>query len=67
MHRKIERDPHDPEFIKTVRSGGYLFTPSVEPSWCDIRSFMPNRISGRHNQFNQQMLSTMFAGGSVSI
>jgi two-component system OmpR family response regulator len=32
LRRKIERDPHDPELIKTVRSGGYLFTPSVEPS-----------------------------------
>jgi len=32
LRRKIERDPHDPEFVKTVRSGGYLFTPSVEPS-----------------------------------
>jgi two-component system OmpR family response regulator len=32
LRRKIERDPHDPEFIKTVRSGGYLFTPTVEVS-----------------------------------
>ncbi len=30
LRRKIERDPHDPEYIKTVRSGGYLFTPTVE-------------------------------------
>ncbi|MGV3634718.1 MAG: response regulator [Pseudorhodoplanes sp.] len=29
LRRKIERDPHHPEMIKTVRSGGYLFTPSV--------------------------------------
>jgi len=32
LRRKIEHDPHDPELIKTVRSGGYLFTPAVEPS-----------------------------------
>jgi len=32
LRRKIERNPHDPELIKTVRSGGYLFTPAVEPS-----------------------------------
>ena len=32
LRRKIERDPHEPEFIRTVRSGGYLFTPSVDPS-----------------------------------
>jgi len=30
LRRKIERDPRDPSLIKTVRSGGYLFTPSVE-------------------------------------
>jgi two-component system, OmpR family, response regulator len=30
LRRKIERDPQDPEIIKTVRSGGYVFTPAVE-------------------------------------
>jgi len=30
LRRKIESDPHHPRMIKTVRSGGYLFTPSVE-------------------------------------
>jgi two-component system OmpR family response regulator len=29
IRRKIERDPRDPEFIKTVRSGGYVFTAEV--------------------------------------
>ena len=28
---KIEHDPHRPAIIKTVRSGGYVFTPAVEP------------------------------------
>ena len=32
LRRKIENDPHDPSIIKTVRSGGYLFTPVVEPA-----------------------------------
>lgn len=32
LRRKIERDPHDPNIIKTVRSGGYLFTPDVVPA-----------------------------------
>jgi two-component system OmpR family response regulator len=32
LRRKIEPNLHDPEFIKTVRSGGYLFTPVVERS-----------------------------------
>jgi two-component system OmpR family response regulator len=32
IRRKIERDPHHPALIKTVRSGGYLFTPPVERS-----------------------------------
>ncbi len=32
LRRKIESDPHDPSIIKTVRSGGYLFTPTVEPA-----------------------------------
>jgi len=30
LRRKIEPDPARPELIKTVRSGGYMFTPSVE-------------------------------------
>jgi two-component system, OmpR family, response regulator len=32
LRRKIERDPHDPAIIKTVRSGGYLFAATVEAS-----------------------------------
>jgi two-component system, OmpR family, response regulator len=30
LRRKIEADPRAPELIKTVRSGGYVFTPIVE-------------------------------------
>ncbi len=30
LRRKIEHDPHRPEFIKTIRSGGYVFTPMVD-------------------------------------
>jgi two-component system, OmpR family, response regulator len=30
LRRKIESDPHYPSMIKTVRSGGYVFTPTVE-------------------------------------
>jgi len=32
LRRKLERDPHNPEIIKTVRSGGYLFTAAVDPA-----------------------------------
>jgi len=32
LRRKIEIDPHQPSIIKTVRSGGYVFTPAVEPA-----------------------------------
>ena len=32
IRSKIERDPRHPDFIKTVRSGGYVFTPKVERS-----------------------------------
>ncbi|WP_207477767.1 response regulator [Arenibaculum pallidiluteum] len=31
LRRKIEPDPKEPTLIKTVRGGGYLFTPSVAP------------------------------------
>ena len=31
IRRKIEPDPQDATMIKTVRSGGYMFTPRVEP------------------------------------
>jgi two-component system, OmpR family, response regulator len=30
IRQKIEPDPRDPSFIKTVRLGGYIFTPEVE-------------------------------------
>ncbi|TAJ97460.1 MAG: response regulator [Reyranella sp.] len=30
IRRKIEDDPRDPALIKTVRSGGYVFTPTVD-------------------------------------
>jgi two-component system, OmpR family, response regulator len=30
LRRKIEADPGNPRLIKTVRSGGYIFTPPVE-------------------------------------
>src|SRR4051812_37114419 len=30
IRRKIEADPQDAQLIKTVRSGGYMFTPAVE-------------------------------------
>jgi len=30
LRRKIELNPKDPQLIKTVRSGGYMFTPSVQ-------------------------------------
>ena len=29
LRRKIEANPQEPEIIKTVRSGGYMFTPDV--------------------------------------
>lgn len=31
LRRKIELDPKAPALIKTVRNGGYMFTPEVEP------------------------------------
>jgi two-component system OmpR family response regulator len=30
LRRKIEADSKDPQLIKTVRSGGYIFTPIVK-------------------------------------
>ena len=29
LRQKLERDPRNPEIIRTIRSGGYLFTPEV--------------------------------------
>ena len=30
LRRKIETDPHEPAIIKTIRSGGYVFTSQVQ-------------------------------------
>ena len=35
LRRKVESDPKDPQLIKTVRSGGYMFTPSVRVTGTD--------------------------------
>ncbi len=32
LRRKIEADPQAPALIKTVRNGGYIFTPGVQPA-----------------------------------
>jgi two-component system, OmpR family, response regulator len=32
LRRKLETDPEEPALIKTVRSGGYIFTSAVEPA-----------------------------------
>jgi two-component system OmpR family response regulator len=32
LRRKLDDDPKEPQLIKTVRGGGYLFTPEVEAS-----------------------------------
>ncbi len=32
IRRKMERDPHRPEIIRTVRTGGYMFAVDVETS-----------------------------------
>lgn len=30
LRKKLQRDPSDPDIIKTVRGAGYIFTPAVE-------------------------------------
>jgi two-component system, OmpR family, response regulator len=30
LRRKLEDDPKNPTMIKTVRGGGYIFTPAIE-------------------------------------
>jgi len=30
LRRKIEADPRQPALIKTVRGGGYMFTPTID-------------------------------------
>jgi two-component system OmpR family response regulator len=36
LRRKVEMDPKEPEFIKTVRSGGYVFSAAVTVSSGDL-------------------------------
>jgi DNA-binding response OmpR family regulator len=35
IRRKIEPDPTHPSVIRTIRGGGYLFSPAGEASWLD--------------------------------
>ncbi len=32
IRQKIEADPRNPEIIRTIRSGGYLFAPEIARS-----------------------------------
>jgi two-component system OmpR family response regulator len=36
LRRKIEADPKEPEFIKTVRSGGYVFSAVVTATGAEL-------------------------------
>lgn len=37
LRRKIEHDPAEPQFIKSIRGIGYLFAPHVDPELHDAR------------------------------
>jgi two-component system OmpR family response regulator len=32
IRQKIEPNPSEPTYIKTIRLGGYIFTPQVSPA-----------------------------------
>lgn len=36
LRRKLERDPANPAMIKTVRNGGYIFTPAVQEVTAEV-------------------------------
>ena len=44
IRRKIEPDPQEATMIKTVRSGGYMFTPRVEPDRVEPEKAEPTRV-----------------------
>jgi two-component system OmpR family response regulator len=48
IRRKIEPDPQDATLIKTVRSGGYVFTPTVDA--VVIRQRLIMKLSGSGSQ-----------------
>lgn len=47
LRRKIESDPQHPTIIKTVRSDGYLFAPTVEWLTWTLSALLPRRISSQ--------------------
>jgi len=47
IRRKIEPDPQEATMIKTVRSGGYMFTPRVEATGAEATSMAVAAAGGR--------------------
>jgi two-component system, OmpR family, response regulator len=47
IRRKIEPDPQEATMIKTVRSGGYMFTPRVEATGAEATSTAVAAAGGR--------------------
>ena len=46
LRRKIERDSQQPLIIKTVRNGGYVFTPKVEAEGMALPAALPQDDAG---------------------
>ena len=46
LRRKLNDDPRNPQLIKTVRGGGYIFTASVEPGAAPLRPLDSDRRDG---------------------
>ena len=57
IRRKIEPDPQDATMIKTVRSGGYMFTPNGGSG----RSFRPHAVMRLFGFFNLRGISGQIA------
>ncbi len=66
IRRKIETDPLEPTMIKTVRSGGYMFTPRVE-TLTPPTSRAGGRLDHRDSRDPHRHLSPASAGPARSI
>ena len=67
IRRKIEPDPQDATMIKTVRSGGYMFTPTVEAAMAPLDERHHEAVRLSQSEGHQRQIAALVVASIVAI